>query len=70
MLVIMNSLNDHNFPIFEQILMILVSKFMVHRIFYDKAFLSLGLLSLLTTTKFKIKIGYTGYLVCLHYIIR
>ena len=31
MLAILNSLNAHNFPIFQPILMILVSKFMVHR---------------------------------------
>ena len=31
MLVILNSLNVHNFPIFKPILMILVSKFKVHR---------------------------------------
>ena len=32
MLVILNSLNAHSYPIFEPILMILVSKFMVHRV--------------------------------------
>ena len=31
MLAILNSLNAHSFPIFQPILMILVSKFMVHR---------------------------------------
>ena len=31
MLTILNSLNAQNFPIFQPILMILVSKFMVHR---------------------------------------
>ena len=35
----------HNFPIFKPIVMILVSKFMVHRVLSDKAYLSLGLLS-------------------------
>ena len=30
MLAILNCLNAHNFPIFQLILMILVSKFMVH----------------------------------------
>ena len=45
MLAILNSLNAHNFPIFEQILMILVSKFMVHRVLSGKTYLSLGLLS-------------------------
>ena len=45
MLAILNSLNAHNFPIFEPILMILVSKFMVHRVLSDKIYLLLGLLS-------------------------
>ena len=45
MLAILNSLNAHNFPIFQPILMILVSKFMFHRALSDKTYLSLGLLS-------------------------
>ena len=45
MLAILNSLNVHNSPIFQPILMILVSKFMVYRAPSDKAYLSLGLLS-------------------------
>ena len=45
MLAILNFLNAHNFPIFQPILMILVSKFMVHRVLSDKAYLTLGLLS-------------------------
>ena len=45
MLAIMNFLNAHNLPIFQPILMILVSKFMVHRALSDKKYLSLGLLS-------------------------
>ena len=45
MLAILNSLNVHNLPIFKPILMILVSKFMVHRALSDKTYLSLGLLS-------------------------
>ena len=45
MLAILNSLNAHNFPIFQPILRILVPKFMVHRTFSDKTYLSLGLLS-------------------------
>ena len=51
MLAILNSLNAHNLPIFQPILMILVSKFMVHRALSDKAlaYLSLGLLSPLKT---------------------
>ena len=45
MLAIMNSLNVHSLPIFQPILIILVSKFMVHRALSDKTYLSLGLLS-------------------------
>ena len=44
MLALLNSSNAHSFPIFQQILMILVSKFMVHRAISDKTYLSLGLL--------------------------
>ena len=47
MLAILNSLNAHTFPIFQPILMILVSKSMVHKVLSDKMYLSLGLLSLL-----------------------
>ena len=50
MLAILNSLNSHNFPIFQPILMLLVSKFMVHRALFDKIYLSLGLLSSLIRT--------------------
>ena len=45
MLAILNSLNAHNFPIFQPILIKLVSKFMVHRALSDKKCLSLRLLS-------------------------
>ena len=45
MLAILNSLNAHNCPIFEPILMILVSKFMVHGVLSDKTYLLFGLLS-------------------------
>ena len=45
MLAILNSLNAHNSPIFQAILMILVSKFMVHRALSDKTYFSLGLVS-------------------------
>ena len=45
MLAIFISLNAHNLPIFQPILMILVSNFMVHRALSDKTYLSLGLLS-------------------------
>ena len=41
----LNSLNAHNLPIFQPILMILVSKFMVHRALSDRIYLLLGLLS-------------------------
>ena len=44
MLAILNSLNAHNLPIFQPILMILISNFMVHRALSDKTYLSLGLL--------------------------
>ena len=49
MLAILSSLNAHSFPIFRPILMILVSKFMVHRALSDITYLSLGLLSPLKT---------------------
>ena len=48
MLAILNSLNAHYFPIFQPLLMILVSKFMVHRANSDKSYLLLWLLSPLT----------------------
>ena len=40
MLAILNSLNAHNFSIFQPILMIFISKFMVHRVLSDKTYLS------------------------------
>ena len=45
MLAILNSLSTHNFSIFQPILIILVSKLMVHRALSDKTYLSLGLMS-------------------------
>ena len=57
MLAILNSLNAHNFPIFQPILMILVSKFMVYEALSDKTYLSLGLLSPLKTLHFKVIIS-------------
>ena len=45
MLANFNFLNAHNLPIFQPILMILVSKRMVHRALSDKTYLLLGLLS-------------------------
>ena len=43
MSAILNSLNAHNFLIFQPILMTLVSKFMVYRALPDKTYLLLGL---------------------------
>ena len=51
MLDILNSLNAHYLPIFQSILMILVSKSMVHRALSDKTYLLLGLLSPLKNTE-------------------
>ena len=51
MLAILNSLNAHNLPIFQPILMILVSKFMVQRALSGKTYLLLGLLSPLNSIK-------------------
>ena len=51
MSAILHSLNVHNLHIFHPILMILVSKFTVHRALSDKRYLSLGLLSPLRKTK-------------------
>ena len=45
MLAILNSLNAHNLPIFQPILMKLVSKFMVDKALSDNTYLLLGLLS-------------------------
>ena len=45
MLAILNVLNANNLSIFQPILMILVSKFMVHRALSDKTYILLGLLS-------------------------
>ena len=48
MLAILNSLNAHNFPFFQQILMTLVSKFMVLKVLSGKIYLSVWLLSSLS----------------------
>ena len=48
MSAILNSLNAHYLLIFQPILMILASKFMVHRALSDQKYSSLGLLSPLT----------------------
>ena len=45
MSAILNSLNAHNLHIFHPVLVVLVSKFMVHRALSDETYLSLGLLS-------------------------
>ena len=45
MLAVLNSVNAHNFPIFQPIVMILVSKCMINRALSDKTYLLLGLLS-------------------------
>ena len=57
MLAILNSSNAHNLPIFQPILIILVLKCMVHRALSYKTYLSLGLLSPLSTRPF---IVYSG----------
>ena len=44
MLAIFIFLNVNSLPIFQPIMMILVSKFMVRRAYSDKIYLSLGLL--------------------------
>ena len=45
MLATLNSLNAHNLPIFQPILVIFVSKVMVYRALSDETYLSLGLMS-------------------------
>ena len=61
MLAILSFLNAHSFPIFQPILMILVSKVMVHRALSDKTYLSLGLLSPLTISISTEYLGHTHY---------
>ena len=51
MFALLKSLKAHNLPIFQPILVILVSKYMVRRALTDKTYLSLGLLSPLRRTK-------------------
>ena len=55
MSAMLNSLNAHNFLIFQSILMTLVSKFMVYRALSDKTYLLIGLRSPLN----KIQASYT-----------
>ena len=52
MLAILNSFNAHNFPIFQPILMIIISKFKVRRALSDKTYLYLWLLSPLTLSSY------------------
>ena len=56
MSAILNSLNAHNLLIFQPILMIFVSKFMVYRALSEKKYLSLGLLSPLSSSQYPHKI--------------
>ena len=62
MLAILNILNAHNLPIFQPILMILVSKFMVHRALSDKTYLSLWLLSPLIFISYMIGVNLPSYM--------
>ena len=55
MLAILSSLNAHSFPIFQPILIMRVSKVMVH--LSDKTYLLLGLLSPLTKLTTYVKEG-------------
>ena len=65
MSAILNSLNAHNLPIFQSILMILVSKFMVYRAISDKAYLSLELLSpLILLIEYFAQILYLSNVIC------
>ena len=59
MLAILNSLNAHILPIYQPILMILVSKFMVHRALSDITYLLLGLLSPLNVAQYRL--NYVTY---------
>ena len=59
MLAVLNFLNAPNLPIFQPILMILVSKFMVLRALSDKNYLSLGLLSHLIGADFRKRVHIT-----------
>ena len=59
MSAILNSVNSHSFLIFQPILIILVSKFMVYRALSDKTYLLLGLRS-------PLKVIYRGFLNSFH----
>ena len=60
MSAILNSLNVHNFPIFQPILMKLVSKFMVYRPLSDTIYLLSGLLYPLRVTHGLFHMWYIG----------
>ena len=62
MLAILNSLNANNFPIFQPILMILVSNFMANRALSDEIYLSLGLLSPLNILIIRVAIPFKSLL--------
>ena len=64
MLAILSSLNTHSFPIFQPILMIHVSKFMVHRALSDKTYLLLGLLSPLIVCLFDLLLYVPSQQLC------
>ena len=70
MLAILNFLNAHNLPIYQPILLILVSKFMVYRALSDKTYLLIGLLSPLkhfmnTLSKFMVsKCSIPDHVIC------
>ena len=66
MLSILNSLNAHKFPKFQPILMILVSKIMVHRAFSDKTYLLL-LWWLFPLTDFKLIFLFLNQNICCGY---
>ena len=68
MSAILNSLNVHNFPIFQPILMKLVSKFMVYRALSDKTYLLSGLLSPLIEANIANFINIDGQGHCLIFI--
>ena len=63
MLAILNSLNAHDLPIFQLILMILVSTFMVHRALSEKRYISLGLLSPLNHVVRKLQEPYKNFVI-------
>ena len=58
----MLAINANYLPIFQAILMILVSKCMVYRVFSDKTYLSLGLLSRLRSSM--MSVTYNGCCGC------